>query len=265
MPELLEPEQLAERLDDPELLIVDLSNPNQYAMAHVPRAHHVQPAELVSGTPPAPGRLPPEQALQALLGRLGFHPGLQVVAMDDEGGGWAGRLLWTLDMIGHHNWAYLNGGLPAWLQARLPVTEEVPRPQPTRPQISIDESARIDADGIMARLGGDDHVIWDCRSPAEYSGADVRARRGGHIPGAVNLDWLQLMDPERALRLREDLSETLTALGIVPQREVIVHCQTHHRSALAYLALRLAGFPRVRGYDGSWADWGNREDTPIEC
>ena len=86
----------------------------------------------------------------------------------------------------------------------------------------------------------------------------------GHIPGAVNLDWLALMDPERALRLRADLGELLASHGIVPDKDVIVHCQTHHRSALAYLALRLLRYPRVKAYPGSWAEWGNRDDTPIE-
>lgn len=263
MPELLEPEQLAARLDDPNLLIVDLSNPNQYAMAHVPGSVHVLPSELVDGGPPAPGRLPSPERLADLLARIGYARSKHVVALDDEGGGWAGRFVWTLDCIGHENWSYLNGGLAAWLSAGLPVTAEVPDVAPGDPEIDLSRAPQVDAEYIMARLGSDEQVIWDCRSPAEYAGEDIRARRGGHIPGAVNLDWLALMDPERALRLREDLAEFLAARGITPDKEVIVHCQTHHRSALAYLAARLLGYPRILAYPGSWAEWGNREDTPI--
>ena len=122
--------------------------------------------------------------------------------------------------------------------------------------------ARIDT--VREALGQADLTIWDCRSAEEFAGIKLTAARNGHIPGATHLDWLDLIDRERDMRLIEDVGGSLAARGIRPERDVICHCQTHHRSGLAYMAARLLGFPRIRAYPGSWSEWGNRGDTPIE-
>ncbi|HAJ41552.1 MAG TPA: thiosulfate sulfurtransferase, partial [Alcanivorax sp.] len=109
LPLLLEPADLAAHLDDDNLLIVDLSKDQVYDQAHVPGAVHLDFKRLLAGTQPAPGLLPSDDALSALFSELGLTPDTQVVAYDDEGGGWAGRLLWTLDVIGHKKYSYLNG------------------------------------------------------------------------------------------------------------------------------------------------------------
>src|SRR5690606_24304401 len=109
-----------------------------------------------------------------------------------------------------------------------------------------------------------DQVIWDARSPAEHRGDKVLAARGGHIPGAINFEWTAGMDPQHGLRLRADLAAQLQALGITPDRDVVTHCQTHHRSGFTYLAATSLGYRRVRAYAGSWAESGNHPDTPID-
>ena len=223
----------------------------------------MEPRELVSGVPPAVGQLPDAGRLSALFGRIGYRPALEVVVLDDEGGGWAGRFAWTLDVIGHRNWRYLNGGLHGWRGAGLPL-ETVPfEPTATTPRIHIDEQPLVEAEELLRRLDDPALVIWDCRSAEEYRGERVAAARNGHIPGAVNLDWLALMDPQRDLRLVEDLPALLAAHGIDGERDVVVHCQTHHRSGLAYMVGRLLGFEHIRAYAGSWSEWGNRADTPV--
>jgi thiosulfate/3-mercaptopyruvate sulfurtransferase len=117
---------------------------------------------------------------------------------------------------------------------------------------------------VLAAIDDPGSVIWDARSEAEYLGLRSGSRRAGHVPGAVNLDWVELMDPPRQLRLIERLPALLAAHGITPDKQVITHCQSHHRSGLTYLAARLLGYPRVRAYHGSWSEWGNRDDTPVE-
>ena len=247
----------------PRALIVQVTSRQAYDAAHPPGAVLVAPRELVSGIPPATGALPGAQHLTNLFRRIGLTAEREVVVLDDEGGGWAGRLAWTLDVIGHPHWRYLDGGLRAWQAAGLPLETA---PTPTTPSdlaIEIGRGPVADAEELLARLADPDLLVWDCRSPEEHAGRKVAARRGGHIPGAINLDWLELVDRRRNLRLVENLAERLAANGIVPQRDVVAHCQTHHRSGLAYMAARLCGFPRIRAYPGSWAEWGNRDDTPV--
>jgi len=262
---ILEPADLAAKLaDDGAVLLIHVATAAAYAAAHVPGAVHVEPAELVSGIRPATGQLPATPRLEQLFSRIGYRPDATIVVYDDEGGGWAGRFIWTLDIIGHHNWWYLNGGIHAWAAAGQPLQRTPVAVKPTAVELSIDRRPIADADDIIGRLGDPGAVIWDCRSADEYAGRRATAARNGHIPGAVHLDWLDLMDRDRQLRLRSDIAALLESRGISRDKEVIVHCQTHHRSGLAYLVGRALGYPKIRGYHGSWSDWGNRDDTPVE-
>ena len=264
LPLILEPDELLQHIEDTNILVVDLCRNEVYARMHLPGAVHVEPAELVSGIQPATGKLPDIGRLEALLARIGYTPETHIVVYDDEGGGWAGRFIWTLDVIGHKFSSYLNGGLLAWTKEGLETTTSVPEITPVeRPALSIDHSLIASIDDVLQSIDNPDTIVWDARSNEEYRGIKVNALRGGHIPGAINLDWLEVMDRERALRIREDISDHLDSLGITRDKEIITHCQTHHRSGLTYLVAKSLGY-KVSAYDGSWSEWGNHPDLPIE-
>jgi thiosulfate/3-mercaptopyruvate sulfurtransferase len=264
LPLVIEPTDLATRLAAPELILVDLTSSSRYAEGHLPGARFVDPKRIQLGLAPAPGLLPELADLQTLFSELGHHDDAVYVVYDDEGGGWAGRFIWLLDVIGHQHYHYLNGGLHAWLGESLPLAQDIPAVQSTAVTLALHSEPTATREYLQSRLGASDLAIWDARSPAEYTGAKVLAAKGGHIPGAVNFEWTAGMDQSRALRIRQDMQDILDALGITADKEVITHCQTHHRSGFTYLAAKALGYPRIKGYAGSWSEWGNHPDTPVE-
>ena len=265
---IVEPEQLAEHLDNPQLLIIDVPlKAESHDQGHVPGAVFLDFRRLMRGEGDVPCEVPSVDSLSRLFSELGLTRDTHVVAYDDEGGGWAGRLLWTLELIGHTRYSYLNGGIHAWRQAGQPVSTEPRTPSPSEYEAEIlHPEVAIDRIELQERLGEKGFAIWDARSPAEYRGEKGENRQLGHIPGAVNMEWTEAMDKERALRIRDyaELITELEVLGLTPDMEVVTHCQSHHRSGFTWLVGKALGFDKIRGYAGSWKEWGNRDDTPIE-
>ena len=261
--EVLEPDAAAD-LPEPDTLLVQVTSRVLFEQAHIPGAVLIEPATLVCGIPPSPGKLPALEQLQSNLADAGYHPKQKVIAFDDEGGGWAGRLFWTLDVLGHHDWAYLDGGLHAWYAAGLPLAKG---PASTTAnddlKLRIDTSPIAELTDVHAAIADPRCIIWDVRSAEEYVGLRSGSARHGHIPGAVNLDWELLKDGERQLRLIENLEAVAGSLGLLDADRVITHCQTHHRSGLSYLVGRLLGL-NIQAFHGSWAEWGNDPNTPID-
>ena len=266
LPLVIEPAQLTPLLGEANLLVLDLSQPQTHTQAHVPGAIFLPFQHLMAGIAPAPGKLPSVDHLSQLFSAIGLTPETHVVAYDDEGGGWAGRLIWTLDMIGHQRYSYLNGGIHAWIADQQPVETEQNAPQPTEYVANIVGDMSVEKEEIIANLGGDQMVIWDARSPGEYAGTKVNAAKAGHIPGARNYEWTRAMDRDNALRIRDldAIKSELSAIGITEDKTIITHCQSHHRSGFTYLLGKVLGFPNIKAYPGSWGEWGNSEDTPVE-
>ena len=267
LPLVVEPAELEQHLHDAGILIIDLCRPEVYVRGHIPGAAHLEYAQIVAACPPVMGLLPDGAQLSRALSGIGLTPERHVVAYDDEGGGMASRLLWTLDAVGHRHFSLLNGGIQAWHNEDHTGHSGIIRPQHSVYKVSGEKRSLADAEYVMAPLVDPRTVVLDACSPNEYFGLTRTALRNGHMPGAVNLDWGFAMDPGRNLRIKpaEELRGTLHGLGITPDKEVIVHCHSHHRSAYTYVVLKALGYAKVKAYAGSWSEWGNRNDTPVEA
>lgn len=266
LPFLIDPAELRPHLQTPDLRVIDLSPPSEYAGGHVPGAIHLPYTRIVRHAPPVAGLLPGRATLQSLYNELGIRSDTNVVALDAEGGAAAGRLLWTLHYLGHERCALLDGGMTAWRAAGLPVeSRTAPQPAPADNGCNLNDDVVADAAYILDRLDDPDFRLLDARSDGEFEGTIRRAMHAGRIPGARHYEWTRAIDPGTSrMRPRVELLDELASLDVTPEHEVTVYCHSHHRSSFSYCMLKVLGFPRVRGYPGSWSDWGNRDDLPVE-
>jgi len=265
---ILAPAILEENLNNENIRIVDLCKPEIYRQAHVPGAVHLDYNLITRQEKPAMGLLPSEQAFSNVLSSLGITPQSHVIAYDDEGGGKACRLLWTLAVIGHDRFSLLDGGLQAWMNEERPVDNNSATITPTtyKALYSHSSSSVAEKDYVLSHLENEQTLILDCRSPKEFKGKSPRAEKSGHIPNAVNIDWVLSIDPNNNYRLlpEDELGPQFEKHGVTRDKEIIVYCHSHHRSAHTFITLKSLGYQNVKGYPGSWSEWGNLPDTPVE-
>ena len=209
------------------------------------------------------GNLPEPEIVAADLEDVGVRHDRPVVVYDAGNGLWASRVFWALEYLGHTRVHLLDGGLEAWTAAGHAVTGEVTVPQRGEFTANVRPALIATADDLLEDLGNENLAILDARSPGEYEGTDVRSARGGHIPGSINIDWVNNVGDGTSFRSTTELAALYDDAISGRNGPKVALCQTGVRGAHTYVALRVLGHDEVRVYDGSWEEWGNRDDLPI--
>jgi thiosulfate/3-mercaptopyruvate sulfurtransferase len=261
----METAQLAERLSAPELRIIDTRSPSEYQQGHIPGAVNLPASETDSLPANATGFPMPVALAEELFRNAGINQSSQIVVYDSQGHRFAARIFYVLEFFGHTRVAVLNGGFPKWHKEGKATSSEHPAVPPGDFKPEVKSGVTATADWVKQNLGNPGVKLVDARSPEEYAGSGAPGARSGHIPGAVNLEWKQCLgagDGPTILDVPE-LQRLFAGAGVEPSQEVVAYCQAGTRASMTYLALRLLGFPRVRLYDGSWAEWSADSGLPV--
>jgi thiosulfate/3-mercaptopyruvate sulfurtransferase len=262
---LAEPQELARVLEGPKPpLLLDMRPSDAYVAGHIAGAVHLDlwGVSLID-TDPAPLKAF-MWMIEHVLALHGVDTATPIVVYDEQSGVRAARAFWFLEYFGHPSVRMLDGGFNAWIAAGLPVTREAAAPPASNWTGTRQEHTIATWQQVRNAIGSPETVILDTRTDGEYTGAAIRARRGGAVPGAVHIEWTRNLTPDGGFKPAAELRQMYEDAGVTPDREVITYCQGGYRAAQSYVALRLLGYPRVRMYVGSWKEWGDRDELPIE-
>jgi thiosulfate/3-mercaptopyruvate sulfurtransferase len=272
-PALVTTEWLAEHLGDEGLVVAEVDeNPDLYDEGHIPGAIKLHWREDLQD--PVERDLIEKDAFEELMGRSGISNGTTLILYGDRNNWFAAYAYWYLKIYGHEDVRILDGGRQKWIDERRELSTDVrSAPAATYAADERDESIRTYRDDVRESLGASDRELVDVRSPQEYTGELVSppgyeqegAQRAGHIPTARSIPWAQAVRDDGTFKSADELRELYGGKGVTPDKSVTAYCRIGERSAHTWFVLReLLGYEDVKNYDGSWTEWGNLVDVPIE-
>ncbi len=270
---LVETQWVADHFNDPNVRLVESNeDPLLYETGHIPGAVKVDWFTTLQH--PLRRDFIDKGQFEELCRRLGIGNDTTVVFYGDKNNWFACYAFWLFAYYGHSNLKIMNGGRTKWVAEGRPLTQDVPAyPTTNYTAKDPDPAVRAFREDVFRQMEKGLPLV-DVRSPQEYSGELIHmpnypqegAQRGGHIPGAVNIPWAQAVNTEDStFKSAAELRQLYEQYGITPDKEVIAYCRIGERSSLTWFVLRyLLGYPNVKNYDGSWTEWGNLVNAPIE-
>jgi thiosulfate/3-mercaptopyruvate sulfurtransferase len=270
-PVLVTTEWLVERLGDDTVVVAEVDeNPDLYDEGHILGAIKLHWRDDLQD--PVERDLVERDAFERLMGERGISNDTTLVLYGDKNNWFAAYAYWYLKIYGHEDVRILDGGRQKWIDEGRELSTDVPQTTPASYSArDRDETIRARRDAVLGAIGRD--ALVDVRSPQEYSGELIAApgyeqegaQRGGHIPTAQSIPWAQAVRDDGTFKSADELRQLYGGKGVTPERAVTAYCRIGERSAHTWFVLReLLGYQDVRNYDGSWTEWGNLVDVPIE-
>jgi thiosulfate/3-mercaptopyruvate sulfurtransferase len=272
-PVLVTTDWLAEHLNDPNVVVAEVDeNPDVYDEGHIRGAVKLHWREDLQD--PVERDLVEKDDFERLMSSRGIGNDTTLVLYGDRNNWFAAYAYWYVKIYGHEDARILDGGRQKWIDEQRELTTDEPTVEAaTYAAQERDESIRTYRDAVRKTIGADGQALVDVRSPQEFSGDLVAppgyeqegAQRGGHIPSAESIPWAQAVRDDGTFKSAADLRELYTARGVTEEKSVTAYCRIGERSAHTWFVLReLLGYEDVKNYDGSWTEWGNLVEVPIE-
>tara|TARA_Y100000996_G_scaffold216787_1_gene170251 strand:+ start:2414 stop:3331 length:918 start_codon:yes stop_codon:yes gene_type:complete len=265
---LVSTEWVESEINNEKIIIIDVRKKEEYDKGHIPGAFHMTPGEVfqqeINGVK---GMLPSPSHIEKNLSLIGVKPDSTIVLYDGNSNLWASRGLWALQVYGHENTKLLDGVWGKWEKEGREVSTSIPKANISNYKFesSLDGSIIAGFDEILESIEDPTKIVCDTRSPEEYTGKDVRADRGGHIPNSKNVNWVMGVNEEGEFKSASELKELYEGAGITDGETIYTLCQTAVRATHTWFILTdLLGEESVKVYDGSWTEWGNDPSLPIE-
>jgi thiosulfate/3-mercaptopyruvate sulfurtransferase len=246
--------ELADMLGNHDVRVIDVRPRSAYDAGHIPGALHLGADDVIDPTSHVDGALLPYTRLAQMFSERGIDRNSRVVLYDDQGGFHAARLFWMLEYFGHRRVGILNGGLPRWIADGRRLSRESGTMQRADFALTLTSRRHADADWILERRNDPNVMVIDVRPP------ELHAK--GHIPWATSIPWAQNLEQDKTMKSAGVLRAHFASFGVVPEKNIAVHCQDGKAASHSYFTLRLLGYPRVRTYDRSWSEWGAAAELP---